>query len=137
VPKRTVEVFFYGLFMDEELLRGKGLNPQRSEVGSVQGMSLRLGQRAALVPDRRGLVYGVMMALTMDELERLYSEPGVQAYRPQPVLVHPASGGGVVAALCYNLLEPPSPGEHNPEYATKLRAVARRAGLPEDYVASI
>jgi hypothetical protein len=137
VPKRTVEVFFYGLFMDEELLRGKGLNPQRSEVGSVQGMSLRLGQRAALVPDRRGLVYGVMMSLTMDELERLYSEPGVQAYRPQPVLVHPASGGGVVAALCYNLPEPPSPGEHNPEYATKLRAVARRAGLPEDYVASI
>lgn len=137
MPKRTVEVFFYGLFMDEELLRGKGLNPQRSEVGSVQGMSLRLGQRAALVPDRRGLVYGVMMSLTMDELERLYSEPGVQAYRPQPVLVHPASGGGVVAALCYNLPEPPSPGEHNPEYATKLRAVARRAGLPEDYVASI
>ena len=136
MPKRTVEVFFYGLFMDAELLRGKGLSPHDVEVGSVPGMSLRLGQRAALVPDRRGLVYCVMMSLTMDELELLYSEPGVQAYRPQPVLVHPASGG-VVAALCYNLPEPPSPGEHNPEYATKLRAVARRAGLPEDYVASI
>jgi hypothetical protein len=24
--ERRVEVFFYGLFMDEELLRGKGLN---------------------------------------------------------------------------------------------------------------
>jgi hypothetical protein len=136
VPQRRVEVFFYGLFMDEELLRGKGLAPQDAEVGSVPGMSLRIGQRAALVPDPSSRVYGVLMSVTVNELERLYSEPGVQAYRPQPVLVHPASGG-VVGALCYNLPEPPAPGERNPEYATKLRAVARRAGLPEDYVASI
>jgi AIG2-like family len=136
VPQRRIDVFFYGLFMDEELLRGKGLSPHDAEVGSVPGMSLRIGQRAALVPNLQGRAYGVIMSLTRDELERLYSEPGVQAYRPQAVLVHPSSGG-VVSALCYNLPQPPSPDEHNPEYATKLRAVARRAGLPEDYVASI
>jgi hypothetical protein len=136
VPQRRVDVFFYGLFMDAELLRGKGLSPQDVEVGLVPGMSLRIGQRAALVSDHQGQTYGVIMSLAWDELERLYSEPGVQAYRPQAVLVHPASGG-VVSALCYNLPEPPPPDEHNAEYATKLRAVARRAGLPEDYVASI
>jgi hypothetical protein len=136
VPQRRVNVFFYGLFMDEALLRGKGLSPQDAEVGSVRGMSLRIGQRAALVPDPAGQAYGVIMSLTMEELERLYSEPGVQAYRPQAVLVHPASGG-VLGALCYNLPEPPPPGERNPEYATRLRGVARKAGLPEDYVASI
>ena len=136
MPQRRVDVFFYGLFMDEELLRGKGLSPQAAEVGSVRGMSLRIGQRAGLVPDPAGQAYGVIMSLTMEELERLYSERGVQAYRPQPVMVHPASGG-VVGALCYNLSKPPSPGEHNSDYATKLRAVARKAGLPEDYVASI
>jgi hypothetical protein len=64
------------------------------------------------------------MSLAGDELERLYSEPGVQAYRPKAVVVHPASGG-VISALCYNLPEPPPPDEHNAEYATKLRAVAR------------
>lgn len=136
MAQRRVDVFFYGLFMDVELLRGKGLTPEDAEVGWVPGMSLRIGQRAALVPDASGRVYGVLMALTMKELERLYSEPGVQAYRPQAVLVHPASGG-VLGALCYNLPEPPSPGERNPEYAAKLRGVARKAGLPEDYVASI
>ena len=136
MPQRRVDVFFYGLFMDEELLRGKGLSPQDAEVGLVRGMSLRIGQRAALVRDPAGQVYGVIMSLTMDELGRLYSEPEVQAYRPQPVLVHPASGG-VVGALCYNLPEPPPPNAQNAEYATKLRAVARKAGLPEDYVASI
>jgi hypothetical protein len=66
VPQRRVEVFFYGLFMDEELLRGKGHSPQGAEVGSVQGMSLRIGQRAALVPDPRGQVYGVIMSLALD-----------------------------------------------------------------------
>ena len=136
MPQRRVDVFFYGLFMDKELLRGKGLNPRDAEVGSVPGLSLRIGQRAALVPDLAGRTYGVIMSLTRDELNRLYSEPGVQAYRPQASLVHPSSGG-VVAALCYNLPEPPSPDEHNPEYATKLRRVARKAGLPEDYVALI
>jgi hypothetical protein len=136
VPQRRVDVFFYGLFMDEELLGGKGLSPHDAEVGSVPGMSLRIGQRAALVPDLAGRAYGVIMSLTRDELNRLYSEPGVQAYRPEAVLVYPASGG-VVSALCYNLPEPPSSGGHNAEYAAKLRAVARRAGLPEEYVALI
>lgn len=30
--ERRVEVFFYGLFMDEELLRGKGLEPEGGEI---------------------------------------------------------------------------------------------------------
>ena len=29
--------------------------------------------------------------------------------------------------------EPPAPAEHNPEYATKLRALAERLGLPGEY----
>jgi hypothetical protein len=134
--QRRADVFFYGLFMDEELLRGKGLRPQGVEVGSIAGMSLRIGQRAALVPDPAGQVYGVIMSLTMDELERLYSEPGVRAYCPQPVLVQPASGG-LIGALCYNLSKPPPPGARNSEYARKLRVVARKAGLPEEYVAGL
>ena len=38
---------------------------------------------------------------------------------------------------CYNLPQPPSPSERNPEYAARLRAVAQKAGLPADYVASL
>ena len=30
--ERRVEVFFYGLFMDEDLLRGKGLEPEGGEI---------------------------------------------------------------------------------------------------------
>jgi hypothetical protein len=133
MSSRRAEVFFYGLFMDQGLLQSKGLSPQNSEIASVSGLALSIGQRAALVPDETGKVYGVVTSLTLDEIERLYSDPTVQAYRPQAVLARLASGGQV-AALCYNLREPPLPSERNPDYAAKLRGVAEKAGLPREYV---
>jgi len=136
MSSRTADVFFYGLFMDQELLRGKGLTPKRAVLASVDGFSLRIGERAALVPTPGSRVHGVVVSLMLSELDRLYSEPGVQAYKPQAVLAHLASGG-VIAALCYNLSEVPLPDNRNSEYASKLRAVAEKVGLPADYVASI
>ena len=133
---RRVDVFFYGLFMDEELLRSKGLQPERGELASIEGVSLRIGQRAALVPSASGRVHGVVFSLTLGELERLYSEASVRAYEPQAVLARLISGG-TIAALCYNLREPPSPTDRNPEYAAQLRRVADKVGLPAEYVASI
>ena len=112
--QRRAEVFFYGLFMDPELLRAKGLAPEGAEVASVPGMALRIGRRAALVAEPSARAYGVLMSLTLDELDRLYADPSVRSYRPEAVLVH-LDGGGVVAALCYNLPEPPSPDERDPE----------------------
>jgi len=136
IPLRRAEVFFYGLFMDEELLRAKGLKPDGTELAVVDGLALRIGQRAALVPTLGARVHGVVISLTLPELDRLYSEPSVQAYQPQAVLAQLASGG-TIAALCYNLPQPPSPTERNPEYATKLRAVAKKVGLPPEYIASL
>jgi hypothetical protein len=59
------------------------------------------------------------MSLTLDELDRLYSEPSLSAYKPQAVLAYLAQG--VIAALCYNLPEPPSAADRNVEYVRKLR----------------
>ncbi len=133
---RRADVFFYGLFMDEQLLRAKGLDPQGAELATVDGFAMRIGQRAALLPAPGGRVHGLVFSLTLSELERLYSEPSVQDYRPQAVLAQLASGGAI-AALCYNLSPPPLPSERNPEYAAKLRALAQKIGLPAEYVQSL
>ncbi|MGA2426332.1 MAG: gamma-glutamylcyclotransferase family protein [Terriglobales bacterium] len=93
--------------MDEELLRGKGLEPERGEIAAVDGFALRIGQRAALVPVPGAKVYGLVFSLTRSELDRLYSESSVQAYGPQAVLAQLASGGVVDA-----------------------RAVSQKVGLP-------
>jgi hypothetical protein len=122
--------------MDEELLRAKGLRPESPVRASVDGLALRIGQRAALVPTPGARVHGLVISLTLTDVDRLYSEPSVQAYRPQPVLAQLASGG-VIAALCYNLSPPPAPTDRNPEYVTKLRAVAQKVGLPAEYIASL
>jgi hypothetical protein len=60
----------------------------------------------------------------------------VQSYVPQAILAH-LSTGELIPALCYNLTQPPPPTERNPEYAAKLRLVAQKMGLPDEYVSSI
>jgi hypothetical protein len=133
---RRADVFFYGLFMDEDLLRAKGLDPEDTELAFVDGLALRIGQRAALVATPGARVHGVVLSLTLVELDRLYSEPSVQAYQPQAVLAQLADGE-LIPALCYNLPYPPAPADRNPEYAAKLRAVAKKVGLPGEYIATL
>lgn len=133
---RHIEVFFYGLFMDAGLLRGKGAEPVTVRPACLPGFGLRIGQRATLLSDPSARTYGMLMKLTHAEIERLYSEASVSAYRPEAVLCELADGSHV-PALCFNLVVPPAPEEVNSEYAAKLRDLARRLGLPSDYVESI
>ena len=133
---RRIAVFFYGLFMDEEILRAKGAHPANVRPASVAGFALRIGKRATLLSAPNARAYGILMELTHDEIEHLYAEASVRAYRPEAVIAE-QSDGVRVAALCFNLVVPPSPEEANSEYAGKLRDLAQRLSLPGDYVRSI
>ena len=133
---RRIDSFFYGLFMDGDLLRESGATPADPRRGYVDGYALRIGQRASLVPSLGERAYGMVFALTHRELERLYSAPGLEQYRPEAVLVRVLEGGEL-PALCYNLREPPQRGEANPEYSTRLRAVLSKLGFPSEYVACV
>jgi len=133
---RRINVFFYGLFMDAGLLRTKGANPVNIRPACVLGFALRIGQRATLIETAGARTYGILMELTHDEIEQLYSEASVRAYRPEAVLTE-INDGSRVPALCFNLVVPPRREEANPEYAAKLRTLAHQLGLPKEYVASI
>lgn len=133
---RRIEVFFYGLFMDEALLREKGLSPQGRRRAYVEEFRLVIGERATLVPSAGGEVHGIIFSLKSSEVDALYSEDSVSAYRPEAVCAQTADGS-IVPALCFNLPAPPAHSERNPRYASKLRELAARLGLPNDYVSSI
>jgi hypothetical protein len=133
---RRIAVFFYGLFMDAAALRQKGVDPAGMRRARVDGFSLRIGQRASLVPDRNGHVLGIVMELSHDDVDRLYSEPSVQSYRPEAVTCE-FDDGASVPALCFNLPLPPAAHEHDPEYASRLQELARRLGLPQSYIDTI
>ena len=133
---RQVDAFFYGLFMDVEVLRQSGAKPANPRRAYVAEFALRIGQRATLVPSPGARAYGMLIALTHAELERLYNAPGLEHYRPEAVLAQPLEGIAV-PALCYNLLQAPEAHERNPDYARRLKSVLTKLGFPEDYVASI
>lgn len=133
---RRIEVFFYGLFMDEALLREKGMNPLNRRMARVEDFSLVIGERATLVPSHGQEAHGVLISLTHNEVDALYGEASVSLYRPEAVSARLADGS-VVPALCFNLPVPPSITERNPQYAAKLRELAARIGLPPNYVAAI
>jgi Gamma-glutamyl cyclotransferase, AIG2-like len=133
---RRIEVFFYGLFMDADLMRAKGADPINIRPACVPGFALRIGERATLLRNPDARAYGMLMELTHAEIEQLYSEPSVRAYRPEAVLSELADGSRI-PALCFNLIVPLGPDEGNSEYAGKLRDLARRLGFPSDYVESI
>jgi hypothetical protein len=133
---RRIDVFFYGLFMDDALLREKGVNPTKRRLAFVENYSLVIGERATLVPCLGQTAHGVIFSLTHAEVDALYAEASVSVYRPEALLAHVADGQAV-PALCFNLPAPPSSTERNPQYASKLRALAQRIGLPQSYVSSI
>ena len=133
---RLIDGFFYGLFMDSDILRASQVvaaNPRRAYVG---GYALRIGRRATLVPAPEARVYGMVFALTHDELEKLYTGPGLEQYRPEAILAHSMTGESW-PALCYNLREVPEPDETNTEYAKRLREVLGKLEFPPEYIASI
>lgn len=136
VGVRRIDVFFYGLFMDDGLLREKGMNPLNRRKALVENFSLLIGARATLVPRAGQTVHGVLFSLTHAEVDALYAEASVSVYRPEAVSAQ-LTDGSIIPALCFNLPAPPAATERNPQYAAKLRELAGRIGLPASYVSSI
>ena len=133
---RKIDVYFYGLFMDEDLLREKGFLDTNLRPASLPGFKLHIGKRATLVPAQDAKVFGLIGSLSHAELAKLYSESSVQDYRPEAVLAY-LSNGEPLAALCFNLVEPIASNEKNSDYASRLRVLARRLNFPSDYIDSI
>jgi hypothetical protein len=127
VTGRKIDVFFYGLFMDADVL------PRRAYVADF---AVRVGQRATLVPSPGARAYGMLFALTHGVLERLYNAPGLEQYYPEAVLAQLAEEGAI-PALCYNLRQAPEPHERNPAYAARLQRVLEKLEFPAEYIASI
>ena len=131
-----IDGFFYGLFMDEDVLAESNIAAENPRHAFVNDYALFIGSRATLAPSVGAKAYGMVFALTHEELERLYGGIGLEDYRPEMVLAT-SLAGGTISALCYNLPEPPKAHEANPEYASKLRETLTRLGFPAEYISGI
>jgi hypothetical protein len=130
-----LKVFFYGLFMDVDLLAKKGLTPQVAVVANVNGFSLHIGERATLLRSAGARAYGVMMEISSGEAKDLYAERSVADYVPEVITVE-LMDGSEVEASCY-ILPDDKITETNRDYAKALLQVAVKLALPDTYIAEI
>ncbi len=134
---RMSTIFFYGLFMDEALLAGKGLHPTTLGRAVLPEFRIHIGERATLVPSAGSRAYGVVMQFAAEEVCSLYSDPSVNEYEPVAVRVRFLDTDETVNADCYNL--PPRTGHAgaNPSYAVQLSELVRTLGFNSGYADEI
>jgi len=128
---KRIDSFFYGLFMDADILHQSEVVARDPRRAYVDGYALRIGQRATLVPDMGARAYGMVFSLTQDDLDRLYNPPGLEDYRPQALLAQILEGDPR-PVVCYILPEKLQADERNEDYAARLQATLERLGFPPD-----
>ena len=132
-----VWTFFYGSFMNADVLAKADVHPAERQAARLDGWALAIAPHATLVPAPGSRVFGVLGKLTHEELDRLYMKDwfGFGRYLPEAVVALDAAGGPV-PALCYVAWESEG-GRPTAEYVERILQVAREYSFPEDYVRHI
>ncbi len=131
-----MDVFFYGLFMDERILTQQGLSPANARFATLKGYRLRIAQRANLIEDKKAMACGVVIDLPPDHVLELYSKPSVSDYQPISVCVE-LEDASELPAICYLLPPDKSNQGSNTEYAKKLYQLAKELRFPDKYLSEI
>ena len=134
-----MEVFFYGLFMDGNILLKNGIKPSNPRKGYLNDYALKIGNRASLIPCKDEKAYGIVMTIDNDAVHNLYAEASVADYIPKEVniITIPTTGkNDSITATCYNLPSELLTGT-NEFYALSLYKLAKQQGFPDDYLEKI
>ncbi len=130
---RLHNVFFYGLYMAPDILTAKNVEPREPRIGFAEGYRLRIGNMATLLRDESTRAYGIVYALTHEEIKILYDQAGLDMYVSEALLVT-LDSGETMPALCKNLLTPPEESESNSDYETKLVNCMRQLKVPTTHL---
>jgi len=128
----SVQGFFYGLYMDPELLQSLGVTVSKSRLACLDNSQLDLRGLIKTIPAPGQKVWGMLIELTKQDLEFLYSREGAKAYHQERVTVSLLERE-MVAATCYNLPVDEA-GVFNQAYVMKLVPVLKKLSFPEAYV---
>lgn len=130
-----VAVFFYGSYMNPDVLKSVNMNPAKYEVARLNGFDIVIGPRANLIPSDQACVYGILTRATHAELDRLYAHARDvlgEVYLPHAVLAETVDGHWQ-PALCYisNNMKPGPPAK---DYVDRILKPARDFGFPQWYI---
>jgi hypothetical protein len=130
-----VWTFFYGSYINFDVLKDVDLVPEKWEVARLAGFDIRITPRANLVRSDADTVYGIVATATHDELTRLYTHAHDvlgEVYLPEAVLLETLDGKWL-PALCYVCPDmKPQPPER--AYVERIVAPARSYRFPRWYL---
>lgn len=130
-----VWTFFYGSYMNFEVLKEVDLLPDQWEVAKLNGFDIHIRPRANLVRSSQHCVYGIVTTATREELRRLYAHAQDvlgELYLPEAVLVETLQGKWQ-PALCY-ICPAMQPQPAADEYLDRITKPARAFGFPQWYI---
>jgi len=130
-----MEVFFYGLFMDKDILIKNGISPSNPRKGYLNNYTLKIGNRASLIQCKKEKAYGIIMTINDEEIIKLYAEESVADYIPEKVEAVTETNE-YLTATCYNLPPELLTGT-NELYAKSLYELAKRLNFPIEYLSRI
>ncbi len=127
--------FFYGSYMNLDVLKEADYVPRRHEPARLPGFDISIGPLANLVRSEQHTAYGIIATGTHTELARLYDHAEAVLggkYLPEPVLVVTGDDRWL-PALTYIAPELPSKPASD-DYIDRLVAPARGHGFPDWYI---
>ena len=130
-----MEVFFYGLFMDDNILLKNGIKSSNPRRGYLNDYALKIGNRASLIPCKDEKSYGIVMTIDIDAINNLYAESSVADYIPEEVSIITSTNDSITAT-CYIIPSKSITGT-NVLYDASLYKLAKQEGFPDDYLEKI
>jgi hypothetical protein len=131
----NVRVFFYGSYMDLNILKDFDCVPEQWEVARLYGCDIVIRPRANLIRSDRTCVYGIVAAVTHDELDRLYARiqrDFGQTYLPKPVLAETLNGTWVPSLTYIAASMEAETAAH--DYIERMVRPARELNFPPWYI---
>jgi cation transport regulator ChaC len=135
VAEPKVWIFFYGSYINFDVLKEVELEPTEWEVARLHGYDIRIEPRANLERSDPDTVYGILATATHTQLDNLYAharEVLGETYLPEAVLVETLDRKWR-PALCY-ICPDMEPRSADPDYVARILGPARQYGFPSWYV---
>lgn len=130
--------FFYGSFINLDVLKELDYTPRKYEVARLSGYDITIRPIANLVKSEQHTVFGIVATGTHTELSRLYDHAENilgGRYLPEAVLVQTVAGHWI-SALCY--ISPELSGESaSADYVDRISKPAKAHGFPGWFIERI
>jgi AIG2-like family len=129
---KRVATLFYGSFIRPDVMSLVGIESSSVTVAKLSGYDICFDPHANIFRSEQHSIYGVLVHVTHEELNRLYRRDGVGEFLPEAVLVE-IDGNKLLPALCFI---PPLRSNAPPDYGyvEQIIKAAKTHGFPSWYL---